>query len=75
MSHIIIKFWAYERKRKFLQIRSAVKTIEESASVASWRKHLQTFYTALVIEFVLHHRFRAILVMQIIPNFKDVQRH
>ncbi len=31
-------------------------------------------YTTLVIEFVLHHRFSAILVMLIIPNFMDVQR-
>ncbi len=42
MSHIIIKFWAFERKIKFLQIRSVVKTFEEGASVVSWRKHLQS---------------------------------
>ncbi len=32
------------------------------------------FYTTLVIEFVLHRRFRAILFMKIIPNIRDVQR-
>ncbi len=42
------------------------------------------FYTTLVIEFVLHHRLlyylsaicaiSAILVMKVIPTFKDVQR-
>ncbi len=32
------------------------------------------FYATIVIEFVLHHRFSAIVGMQIIPTSKDVQR-
>ncbi len=32
------------------------------------------FYTSFAIEVVFHQRFRAILVMEIIPHFMDVQR-
>ncbi len=32
------------------------------------------FYTTLLIEFVFHHRFNAILVMRTMPIFMDVQR-
>ncbi len=36
-------------------------------------RRVHIFYSTLVIEFVFHYRFSAILVLKIMPNFIDVQ--